>query len=169
MVKQRKQKKKKKKGFVLLSCRVFSAHVSTWLCFYCKAVYSSKSTENPSRPMPCSCDNNCNWPKRYLCAVICIVITAGISVCFSGELPSTGLKQISSSTSQYWSKLFRSHFRFLWFFACLFVCLFVCLIRRCWQVAGMTKHGICHHLLQYELGRSLAKLEALSTLTDSFR
>ena len=32
--------------FVVESCHLFSAYLSSWLCFYCMAAYSSKSPEN---------------------------------------------------------------------------------------------------------------------------
>ena len=67
--------------------------------------------------VPYSCDSNCIWPKRFLCAVICvaiIIMTAGISVSFWKELPSMGVKMDFFFYQSIWKNIVKGPISDFW-------------------------------------------------------
>ena len=80
--------KQKEKGFVFQSCR---RYVLTWFSLFLlwghlQQAEPREQNGGSSRPMSCSRDSSFSWRKRFLCAVVYIVVmSAGIHVCFVGN------------------------------------------------------------------------------------
>ena len=154
--------KQKETDFIYQSSTTLSA-ASTWLCSYCYAAWAQR-TDGQLRLMWYSYDSNINWPKRFLCAAIFVVVmTVGISVCFwmetegfsyifhkwvwkmgffylyQSEVTTVGV----GSVADLWDLCVC-----VWVSKCVCVCVCVFVIRRCWQAAGMTKEAILPPLLK---------------------
>ena len=98
--------KQTEKVFLKVAC-LFSVHLWTWLCFYCKATHSSKSPENRvvAHHALYQRDSSVLW-------YVLSLRRWGISA-FEGNYHWLAWTWFFSSTSQHWRKLLGPSFRFL--------------------------------------------------------